>query len=118
MDSMRDMTFDEANVARRGEALREYWEAVLSLPGILDHPALAKIAGFNRTTMCSKPKTKAAARLLAGGYAELERELRVMASQGKLAIDLDEFEEAVVDATRESESSIVQVRTSDARSIW
>ena len=108
MDSMRDMTNDEANVARRGEALQAYWQSVLSLPNILDHPALAKIVGFDRTTLCSKPKSKAAARLLAGGYAELERELRTMASQGKLAVDLDGFEEAVLEATRESESSVVQ----------
>ena len=83
-------------------------QAVLSLPGILDHPELAKIIGFDRATLCA-PKSKAAPRLLAGGYAELERELRGLAKAGKLGtVDIDAFEEAVVEAARESENSIVQ----------
>lgn len=83
-------------------------QAALSLPGILDHPELTKILGFDRATLCA-PKSKAAPRLLAGGYAELERELRGLAKSGKLgAVDIDAFEEAVIKAARESENSIVQ----------
>ena len=64
------MTHDEENVKRRGATLEGYWQEALSLPGVIDHPALHGIVGFDRASLCA-PGTPAAARLLAGGYAEV-----------------------------------------------
>jgi len=65
------------------------------------------IVGFDRALLCA-PGTPAAARLLAGGYAELERELRSAVTAGELpGVSPDAFDEAVASAARESESAIV-----------